>query len=164
MFLVSSCSCLTCLWPTHWSQVLSREWRCNVSWSKVDRHIWVINNLIAYVGAAYIRGLTVTNLLVIYVPIPMNLVAPLGTNTCRDRIMIIVQIPSSLPVTLLLLPFIYIYIYRVSSIIRSTIVSNDNAIINKNIGFHCITSPNQNEWLGPDTNRKGFLIHITVTS
>ena len=26
MFLVSSCSCL---WPIHWSQVLSQEWRCS---------------------------------------------------------------------------------------------------------------------------------------
>ena len=47
MFLVSSCSCLC---PIHWSQVLSREWRC--SWSSADRrccnYIWVINNCIAY--------------------------------------------------------------------------------------------------------------------
>ena len=42
------------------SQVLSREWRC--SWSSTDRHsnyIWVINNFIAYQGAAYIIVLTV---------------------------------------------------------------------------------------------------------
>ena len=54
MFLVSSCSCL---YPIHWSQVLSREWRC--SWSSADRrcsnYIWVMNNLIA----SYIRDLTV---------------------------------------------------------------------------------------------------------
>ena len=31
MLLVSSCSCLC---PIHWSQVLSREWRC--SWSSAD--------------------------------------------------------------------------------------------------------------------------------
>ena len=41
MFLVSSCSCLC---PIHWSQVLSREWRC--SWSSADRrcsnYIWMI--------------------------------------------------------------------------------------------------------------------------
>ena len=47
MFLVLSCSCLC---PIHWSQGLSREWRC--SWSSADRrcsnYIWVINNLIAY--------------------------------------------------------------------------------------------------------------------
>ena len=36
MFLVLSCSCLC---PIHWSQVLSREWRC--SWSSADRFsIW----------------------------------------------------------------------------------------------------------------------------
>ena len=58
MFLVSSCSCIC---PVHWSQVLSREWRC--SWSSADRqcsnYIWVIKNFIAYWGAAYIRGFTV---------------------------------------------------------------------------------------------------------
>ena len=45
----------------YWSQVLSCEWRC--SWSSTDRrcsnYIWMINNIIAYLGAAYIRGLTV---------------------------------------------------------------------------------------------------------
>ena len=58
MFLVSSCSCLC---PIHWSQVLSREWRC--SWNSADRrcsnYIWMIDNLIAYKGASYIRDLTV---------------------------------------------------------------------------------------------------------
>ena len=42
-------------------QVLSREWRC--SWSSADRrcsnYIWVIDNLIGYQGASYIRDLTV---------------------------------------------------------------------------------------------------------
>ena len=41
---------LSCLWPIHWSQVLSWEWRC--SWSSADRwcsnYIWVINNFITY--------------------------------------------------------------------------------------------------------------------
>ena len=41
--------------------MLSGEWRC--SWSSTDRrcsnYIWVINNLIAYLGASYIRDLTV---------------------------------------------------------------------------------------------------------
>ena len=54
MILVSSCICLC---PIYWIQVLSREWRC--SWSSADRRCsnynWVINNLIAYKGAAYIR-------------------------------------------------------------------------------------------------------------
>ena len=58
MLLVSSCSCL---YPIRWSQVLSWEWRC--SWSSADRrcsnYIWVINNLIAYYSASYIRDLTV---------------------------------------------------------------------------------------------------------
>ena len=58
MLLVSSCSCL---YPFRWSQVLSWEWRC--SWSSADRrcsnYIWVINNLIACLGASYIRDLTV---------------------------------------------------------------------------------------------------------
>ena len=61
MLLVSSCSCL---YPIRWSQVLSREWRCN--WSSADRrcstYIWVIENLIAYYGASYIRDLTVVYL------------------------------------------------------------------------------------------------------
>ena len=52
MFLVSSCCCLC---PIHWSQVLSREWRC--SWSSADsrcsNYIWVINNFTAS-GATYI--------------------------------------------------------------------------------------------------------------
>ena len=58
MIVVSSCSCL---WPIHWSQLLSSEWRCN--WSSADRRcsnfIWVINNCIASSGASYIRGFTI---------------------------------------------------------------------------------------------------------
>ena len=58
MFLVSACICLCVI---YWSQVLSGEWRC--SWSSADRrcsnYIWVINNLIAYYSATYIRDLTV---------------------------------------------------------------------------------------------------------
>ena len=58
MLLDSACSCLC---ATYWSQVLSREWRC--SWSSADRrcsnYIGVINNLMAYKGASYIRDLTV---------------------------------------------------------------------------------------------------------
>ena len=58
MILASACSCLC---PIHWSQVLSREWRC--SWSSADRrcsnYLWVIHNLNAYWGATYIRDLTV---------------------------------------------------------------------------------------------------------
>ena len=58
MILVASCSCV---FPIHWSLVLSREWRC--SWSSAVRwcsnYIWVIANFISYYGAAYIRGLTV---------------------------------------------------------------------------------------------------------
>ena len=46
LFLVPSCRCL---WPFHWSQVLSWEWRCG--WSSADRrcsnYIWVINKFIA---------------------------------------------------------------------------------------------------------------------
>ena len=58
MFLLSSCSCLRAIC---WGQVLSREWR--YSWSSFVRWcsncIWAINNLIAYWGATYIRGLMV---------------------------------------------------------------------------------------------------------
>ena len=58
MCLVSACSCLC---EIYWSQVLSGEWRC--SWSSADRQCsnynWVINNIIAYFGASYIRDLTV---------------------------------------------------------------------------------------------------------
>ena len=58
MFLVLACSCLCSI---YWRQVLSGEWRC--SWSSADRrcsnYIWVINNLIAYNSASYIRDLTV---------------------------------------------------------------------------------------------------------
>ena len=58
MIVVSPCSCL---WPIHWSHVLSWEWRC--SWSSADRrcsnYIWMINNFIAKLGVSYIRGLTV---------------------------------------------------------------------------------------------------------
>ena len=65
MFLISSCSCL-CL--VHWSQVLSREWRC--SWSSADRwcsnYIWVINKYITHWGVTYIRGLAVNVLAVSY--------------------------------------------------------------------------------------------------
>ena len=59
MFLVSACSCLCAI---YWSQLLSGEWRC--SWSSADRrcsnYIWMINSLIAYWSASYIRDLTVT--------------------------------------------------------------------------------------------------------
>ena len=58
MILVSFCSCLC---PIHWSQLLSREWRC--SWTSADRqcsnYILVINIFVAYQGATYIRGLIV---------------------------------------------------------------------------------------------------------
>ena len=58
MFLVLSCNCLC---PIYWSHMLSWEWRC--SWSSADRrcsnYIWVINNLIVYKGAPYIREFTV---------------------------------------------------------------------------------------------------------
>ena len=58
MFLLSSCGCLC---PIYWSHVLSWEWRR--SWSSADRpcsnYIWIIKNLIAYKGAAYIGDLTV---------------------------------------------------------------------------------------------------------
>ena len=47
MFLISPCNCIC---PTHWSQVLSQEWRCR--WSSAGRccsnYIWVINNFITY--------------------------------------------------------------------------------------------------------------------
>ena len=60
MFLVSSCNCLR---STHWSQVLSWEWRC--SWSSAYRrcsnYIWVINNFIAYKGATYMKGFAVSS-------------------------------------------------------------------------------------------------------
>ena len=66
--LVSSCICLC---PIYWSQVLSREWRC--SWSSADRRcsncIWVINNLIAYWGATYIKDLTVFVFIIILNPL-----------------------------------------------------------------------------------------------
>ena len=58
MFLVSSCGCFC---PIFWSHVLSWEWRC--SWSSAERrgykYIWVINILIVYKGASYIRYFTV---------------------------------------------------------------------------------------------------------
>ena len=58
MIIVLSCSCLC---PIHWSQVLSREWRC--SWSSADsrcsNYIWVISNFNANQGATYIRGLMI---------------------------------------------------------------------------------------------------------
>ena len=58
MILISSCSHL---YQIHWSQVLCQEWR--YSWSSADmrcsNYIWVINNLIANLGASYIRDLTV---------------------------------------------------------------------------------------------------------
>ena len=57
IILVSSYSGLC---PIHWSQVLSREWRC--SWSTADsrcsNYIWVIHNYIANYGVSFI-GLTV---------------------------------------------------------------------------------------------------------
>ena len=57
MFLISPCSYP---FPFHWSQVLSREWRC--SWSSADRQysncICVINKFSAYWSVAYIRSLT----------------------------------------------------------------------------------------------------------
>ena len=61
MIVISSWSRLC---PILWNQVLSREWRC--SWSSANRRCsnynWVIDNLIAYYGATYIRDLTVMSL------------------------------------------------------------------------------------------------------
>ena len=58
MFLLSFSRCLCAL---HWSQVLSRKWRC--SWGGADRrcskYIWVIYNCIAFSSAPFIRGLMV---------------------------------------------------------------------------------------------------------
>ena len=57
MFLVSSCSCL---YPNHWRQVLSREWR--FSWGtdrRCSNYIWVISNFNCLLKCAYIRGFTV---------------------------------------------------------------------------------------------------------
>ena len=60
-------SCI-CVWPIHWSQVLSWEWRC--SWSSADRrcsnYIWVINNFTANSGVTYIRGVTVYGRMLAY--------------------------------------------------------------------------------------------------
>ena len=51
----------SCLWPIHWSQVLSWVWK--YSWSNANRgcfnYIWVINNFIANSDATDIRCLTV---------------------------------------------------------------------------------------------------------
>ena len=84
MSLFSSYSSLC---PSHWSQVLSREWRC---WSSSDRrcsnHIWVINNLIAYRGAPYIRCFTATGLnngslqVIIWTDVCLLLIWNLWTN------------------------------------------------------------------------------------
>ena len=58
MFIVSPSSCLCAIF---WSQVSSGEWR--YSWSSADRrcsnYIGVINNLISYESASYIRDLMV---------------------------------------------------------------------------------------------------------
>ena len=47
--------------PFHWSDALSREWRC--SWSSADRRssncIWMMNKFMAYWGVAHIRGFVV---------------------------------------------------------------------------------------------------------
>ena len=55
---MSSCSCL---YPIHWSQVLSQVCRC--SWSSAGRrcsnYIWVINRFIAYQGVTYVRAFTI---------------------------------------------------------------------------------------------------------
>ena len=47
MFIVSSCSC-PC--PTHWSQMLSWEWRCSwrIACQCCSDYIWVINKFIAH--------------------------------------------------------------------------------------------------------------------
>ena len=87
MFLVSSCSCLCSI---HWSQVLSRKWRC--SWSSADRrcsnYIWEINNL-WLTKVAYVRGLTVYNVF------PVNwydILAHIGDN-CSTSTGAIVWLP-----------------------------------------------------------------------
>ena len=80
MLLVSSCSCID---PIRWSQVLSWEWR--FSWSSADRrcsnYIWVINNLIAYQSASYIRDLTVICDVLIYACYIYLLLATKSSNT-----------------------------------------------------------------------------------
>ena len=72
-FHMSSCSGLC---PVHWSQVLSREWRC--SWSSADRwcsnYIWVINNFILVRCGIYYRydGSQVCNSFEEWVPVDEN--------------------------------------------------------------------------------------------
>ena len=60
MFLIWFCSCL---FPIHWSQVLSWEWKC--SWSNAERqcsnYFWVLHNFIAYLSVNYIRGFKIIN-------------------------------------------------------------------------------------------------------
>ena len=68
----------------HWHQVLIREWRC--SWRSADRrcsnYICVINNFIAYLCAAYIKGLAVYGLSLG----PSNWITPRGGTPSFDSV------------------------------------------------------------------------------
>ena len=61
MFPVLSCSCICTI---HWSQVLNREWRCDLGsdYRRCSNYICVINRFVAYWGADYIIYLIVKNL------------------------------------------------------------------------------------------------------
>ena len=76
-------SCLAAVFAqNHWSQALCREWSC--SWSSADRrcsnYIWVINNFIAYEGAACIRAL-----MVFAIPLPGVVYVYLTCINCIDK-------------------------------------------------------------------------------
>ena len=93
IYLVSSCSCLC---QVHWSQMLSREWRC--SWNSADNYIWVINDFTAHEGAVYIRGLTVhKSSAYIYLILFLNSCYCFQTNVMMHRyLLLIVHIPYNL--------------------------------------------------------------------
>ena len=91
--------------------MLSWEWRC--SWSSADRrcskYIWVINNLIAYWSAPYIRDLTV------YIFFQEHAVA----IACKMRAILIGTVllicyinctSSSLPIICLLNPCVHFFV------------------------------------------------------
>ena len=93
MFLDSACICLHTI---YWSQVFSGEWRC--SWSSADRrcsnYIWVINNVMAFSCASYIRVLTVT-FIVITVPADDLLGARPSVGTVSIKSIYFLATPSN---------------------------------------------------------------------
>ena len=84
MYILSAWCCLCAI---YWNQVLNGEWRC--SWRNADsrcsNYIWVINSLIAYLSASYIRYSTYIYIYIYIYNCDMNCTADGRDGNCRQK-------------------------------------------------------------------------------